>query len=167
MIEMRKEFQRVLSLCEALRADFESAQHLFCSGSHESDDPESQDPTGPNCISNPVLPPDPDAESFQDVLQEELAIPLSERLRRNLIDGILLRVEEPFRHQRTCLGSDPEMISHLFSNWILDDARPVPPLTWDERSCAFMADRTGWYAWRTWRSTLSREDGVKLILNDC
>jgi hypothetical protein len=80
MIEVREEFQPVLSLHEALPADFEPAQHLFCPGFHENDDSESQDPIDSNDISNPALPPDPDVESFQDLLQKELAIPLSGRL---------------------------------------------------------------------------------------
>jgi hypothetical protein len=77
-------------------------------------------------------PPDRDVESFQDLLQEERTIPLSELLQRHLIDGILLRVEEPIRHQSMCLGYDSEMISHLFSNWILNDAGSALPLRSDE-----------------------------------
>jgi hypothetical protein len=80
VIEARKELQCVWSRREGLPANFEPAQHLFRPGPHESDDPESQDPIDPNYISSTVVHRDLDIESFQDLLQEELAIPLSERL---------------------------------------------------------------------------------------
>jgi hypothetical protein len=76
--EMREEFQQVLSLHEAFHADFEPAQPLFRSRFHESGNPESQDPIDPIYISNLVLPPDPDIESLQGLLQEGLAVPLPE-----------------------------------------------------------------------------------------
>jgi hypothetical protein len=78
VVEMLERFQRVLSLQEVFRTVFEPGHHMACPYFHEGDDPESQDPIDPNYICNPVLPPDLDIESFQDLSQEELAIPLSE-----------------------------------------------------------------------------------------
>jgi hypothetical protein len=65
--EKREEFQHVLRLNEAYPAGFEPAQYFFRPRSHWSHDPESQDPINPDSISNVVLLPDPDLESFLSV----------------------------------------------------------------------------------------------------
>jgi hypothetical protein len=64
-------------------------------------------------------------------------------LQRILIDEILPRVEEPIWHQSMCLGYDPEMVSHLFTNWIIDDAKSMlAPLSWQVRRVGTVGARS-------------------------
>jgi aspartate-semialdehyde dehydrogenase len=115
--EMQQEFQRVLTLQETFHIDGPDLQHpVLYMESQNIDMVTFEDSVDPELISNPVLPPDPDDELFQKSLQSELIVPLPQRLARNLIDGILGRVQGPIRRQSACLGYEPETVSGLFEN---------------------------------------------------
>jgi hypothetical protein len=103
--EIKQKLQRVLTFPEMLHIDGPNLQHpMFYMESQDIDTATFEDSGNQELISNPVLPPDLDDEPFQKSWQSEPIIPLPQRLARNLIDGILGRVQGPIRHQATCLG---------------------------------------------------------------
>jgi hypothetical protein len=86
---------------DRLRAPPESNQELVDHGNalHPNDD---------DWIRDAQIPLDPDLHSFQEYLEEELGIPLEERLDRNLADGILSRIQGSIVHQCGYFNYDKE-----------------------------------------------------------
>jgi hypothetical protein len=94
--EMQQEFQRVLGLQETPHTeDSDLHQFLLHSGAQDIDDKDLQDPIDPELISDAPLPPDPDGDSFQTILQDEFALARVQRMGRNRMAGILGRSECP------------------------------------------------------------------------
>jgi hypothetical protein len=70
-----------------------------------------------DCLDDAQLPFDSDVLGFKEVLEEEFAISLDERLNRNLADGILVRIREPIIRQALHLRYGPDQVLNLFDIW--------------------------------------------------
>jgi hypothetical protein len=84
------------------------------------------------------LPPDPeDSVSFRDLLQEQFDTPFHNRLRRDLLDGILVHIEGRIRYQSSFIGYSDTEVFELFRHLVMSDEEPPIMSDPDQYWCVF------------------------------
>jgi hypothetical protein len=124
MLSLRKEFQSILASC--LDFIFENARPearpAFRALPRDAA-PDALDPVPFNSLDFSEGLTDPDAQSFGNVLEEELQHTLEDQLGRNLLHSIIGAAQEQIRDQSRSCGYDEREISVVFRLWQQEETR--------------------------------------------